>query len=794
MSAGSPLLHPTPDGSRFELRDPYMMPKASAFLWNRRMMIHTTCRGYAVAQFMQPEPAKYAHPPVLAAKTFMQPEQPYFSHHPGRFVYVKDEDTRQVFSAPYEPARAKLDSFCFSVGKSDLLWTVERGGISVQMRLTLAVDETVEMWSVRVKNTSEQPRRISVYPYFPVGYPSWMNLSGRYRADLKAVVCSCITPYQKLEDYEKNKLLKDKTFLLAELAPNAWEVNQEAFEGEGGLVYPDAIAKEQLAGGEASYEVPTCALQYRMALAPGEEKALRFLFGPAYDDHEIVAIRERFFTPGSFERESEDYASYVQSAEGCLRIETPDPQFDNYVNHWLPRQLFYHGDVNRLTTDPQTRNYLQDNMGMAYVAPSLTRAALITALTQQHASGAMPDGVLIHEQAELKYINQIPHTDHCVWIPLALQAYLDETHDIDLLNERIRFADDAKPTSVYDHVAKAMLWLVNARDHRGLSFIAQGDWCDPMNMVGPKGKGVSGWLTLASAYALQVWAGICATLGKPSDADAALKHADDMNAAVNKHLWDGHWFARGITDDDVVFGVATDQEGKIYLNPQGWALLSGAASAEQQQHMLSAIDEHLQTPFGLMMLGPPYTAMRNDVGRLTQKFPGSAENGSCYNHAAAFYAYGLYTAQSADRAFAVLRNMIPGPDEGDYVQRGQLPVFIPNYYRGGHKLYPRTAGRSSQLFNTGTVAWYQRCLLDGLFGLRGCAEGLLVAPHLPSSWTQARASRRFRGAQFDVEYQRVPGQRHIEVIVNGEVLEKPCITDIRSGEHHQVLVLLPESI
>ena len=31
----------------------------------------------------------------------------------------------------------------------------------------------------------------------------------------------------------------------------------------------------------------------------------------------------------------------------------------------------------------------------------------------------MPDGIILHEAAELKYINQVPHTDHCVWLPIA---------------------------------------------------------------------------------------------------------------------------------------------------------------------------------------------------------------------------------------------------------------------------------------------------------------------------------------------------------------------------------------
>src|SRR6516225_4415334 len=109
-------------GERFELTDPTVMSRAAGFLWNRKMLLQVTCRGFAVAQFMQPEPAKYAYAPNLEAKTFMQPEQPYYAHHPGRFFYIKDEETNALFSAPYEPVRAPLDRYRFSVGKSDIWW------------------------------------------------------------------------------------------------------------------------------------------------------------------------------------------------------------------------------------------------------------------------------------------------------------------------------------------------------------------------------------------------------------------------------------------------------------------------------------------------------------------------------------------------------------------------------------------------------------------------------------------------------------------------------------------------
>src|SRR5690606_31344785 len=163
--------------------------------------------------------------------------------------------------------------------------------------------------------------------------------------------------------------------------------------------------------------------------------------------------------------------------------------------------------------------------------------------------------------------------------------------------------------------------------------------------------------------------------------------------------------------------------------------------------------------------------MRDDVGRVTQKFPGSAENGSVYNHAAVFYIYSLYTIQETDRAFRLLRQMLSGPDDADYLQRGQMPVYIPNYYRGAYYQHPRTAGRSSQLFNTGTVSWVYRSLIEGLFGLKGCSTGLLIEPQLPKDWPTAKATREFRGATFEVSYSRKAGQAATSIRVDGAVIQ-----------------------
>ncbi|MFP5391964.1 MAG: GH36-type glycosyl hydrolase domain-containing protein [Gammaproteobacteria bacterium] len=785
------MLRPTHDGDRFELTSPTAMPNAAGFLWNQKMMIQATCRGYAVAQFMQPEPAKYAHAPNMEAKSFMQPEQTYFAHHPGRFFYVKDEDTGDVFSAPYEPVRAKLDGFSFSVGKADLAWRIEHLGLQIDLRLVLPTDDVVELWSLRVTNLSGRARRISVTPYFPIGYMSWMNQSGEYRADLGGIVASSITPYQKVADYFKNKHLKDKTYFLCEDAPDSWEVNQAVFEGEGGLHNPSALQQASLANGDARYETPAAVVQYQLALDAGAGVDKRFLFGPAFDDAEIAQVRARYLSAAGFARTAAEYADYIAGGQGVLRIRTPDQELDNFVNHWLPRQVFYHGDVNRLTTDPQTRNYLQDNMGMSFVKPALMRKAFTHALSQQEATGAMPDGILLVEGAELKYINQVPHTDHCVWLPVALKAYLDETADWALLDEPITDAH-GKSLTVAQRVGRAMDWLFRERDERGLSYIAQGDWCDPMNMVGYKGRGVSGWLTVAAAYALKLWGDMCEQRGDTALARHFHDGAAAMNAAANEHLWDGRWFARGITDDNVKFGIAADTEGRIYLNPQSWSILSGAASAEQRALMLSEIEAQLESPYGVTMFAPPYSKMREDVGRVTQKHPGSAENGAVYNHASVFYIYSLYTVGEGERAYRLLRQMIPGPSEADYLQRGQMPVFIPNYYRGAHREYPRTAGRSSQLFNTGTVSWVYRCFIEGLAGVKGDAQGLSINPMLPAAWDAMQVERRFRGAHFILNIRRADVDA-VEVWQAGAKLPQARITRIVEGDSYELDVLVPRS-
>ena len=775
------ISEPSECGERYYLHSPTSLPKASTFLWNKKMLLQMNVRGFAIAKYMDTDVSQYSYAPNIEQKTFFQPEQSFYAHHPGRFFYMLDVESDELYSAPYEPVRRLPDTFLFSVGVADAIWRLDFGGITADLKVELAEDDVVEIWSIELKNTGLDARKLKLCPYFTIGFMSWMNQSARYDKKLNAIIAECVTAYQKLEDYPRIKELKDKTFLLCDTTPSGWETSRERFEGEGGLTNPDSI-REGLSNEDSFYESPVGVVQYDVYLKPKDSQTFKFLFGPARTIDEVEVLKERYF--GDNARCSEKTSSRRQDvleSQQYLQISSPDPKFDNFVNNWLPRQLLMHGDINRLTQDPQTRNYLQDNMGMSYLDPEVMKRALLRTLSQQNADGSLPDGILLNPKSELKYINQIPHTDHNIWLPICLEVYLNETADYEILDVSIKSANARPDATVAERITQAMDWLIGNTDSRCLSLISQGDWCDPMNMVGPKGKGVSGWLTIATAHALGIWSKILKQGGHHKTSERMQKAHGDFETAANIHLWDEVWYIRGISDEGRGFGKANDEEGRIFLNPQSWSILANIVSKQQQETLLKSIDEHLVTPYGPEMLSPPFTKMHEHIGRVTQKFPGSAENGSVYNHAAIFYIYSLYKIQDGDRAFQLLKKMLPGETREDLLRRGQLPIFIPNYYRGAYKRFPEMAGKSSQMFNTGTVSWYYRCVLEGLIGFLGTPDGAKILPCLPSGWSHLNVTRKFRGAEFEIKISRglEKGMR-----INGERTTSNEIKNIRPGKSY----------
>ena len=391
---GDPVFTRSNNGPEVTLHNPTSLPNASGYLWNKNVLLNLSCQGYANVHFMQPEPATYSCGPALEAKTFLQPEHQYYPGHPGRFFYFKSENNLDLFSIPYAPVNKPHEKFEFIVDVTHIGWKIKHLDWHIELSVCLPVDDVAELWELTITNHSEQTRTLSHYPCFNIGNQSWMNQSSHYDGDLYAIIADKVSPYQRTEDYQKQKNFLEKTLFASDLQPKSWTTSLKGFLGNGDWQSPVSVRQKSLSQEKAIYESPVAAMQFEQEYQPGQSKQSRFIFGPAKSRTHVQELINKYLRKDGFESGRIDYQKQFQSGVPEFSVQTPDSGFNHFVQHWLVRQVRYHGDTQRLTTDPQTRNYLQDAMGMCFIAPAKLKTALLRTLSQQSFDGEIPDGVL----------------------------------------------------------------------------------------------------------------------------------------------------------------------------------------------------------------------------------------------------------------------------------------------------------------------------------------------------------------------------------------------------------------
>ncbi len=761
------------DGRRFNLYEPKRIRSADADLWNDRMYLQIDHRGQVLRN------------------GYMMPDMKYYSS-PLRSFYLRDLESGETWTVPQGPIRTPADDFLFSAGKSDLMWKLSLHGIECVVRAVLPAHDLVELWSVEVMNRSGIPRSLALYSYLPFGKLSYLRQSADYDAECQGIVVEHFPYYVEHADYEKLKDGWNQAFVLSDVQPEACMSHVAEFIGHGTLAEPDALALDRIgppqAWGDADAE-HAGILQYHLDLKAGETFRVNFAMGPATTRGDILAAK-RHLEPGGLEAALAEAEAVYADFPPALEIQTPDADFDAYMNHWQSRRSLMLVRAMRFMSAPQGRNLLQDAMAGSLIDPACSRKRFLQFYAFQHRDGWMPHGMPLDPGGTQIKINTIPHKDINSWGPSSLCYYIYETGDEGILDERVAFADDAsQPASLYEHICLGLNWLLADRTERGLCRIGQGDWNDPLNMAGHQEKGESVWLSEALIVALELWLPLCEARGESQRASEYQLAADDLREKINTLAWDGNWYLRGFTDEGRPFGTHADPEGKIFLNAQSWAMMAGVSNEERTADCIQAVDTHLNTPSGPMTLAPAFTGMRNDIGKLTLKIPGRLENGSVYCHAVTFYAYALYQMRRPEQAFEVLRNLISGTGKNPLERTGQLPLYIPNSYYG--EPAGTHAGKSTQSSCSGTAAWFYRTVMDQLFGLRAEREGLRVDPQLPKDWTDVQVVRRWRGSTYQVQYQRDDNASSLRIELDGKGLDSNLIPIDSEVQHHQLSIFLP---
>src|SRR5439155_3429471 len=110
---------------------------------------------------------------------------------------------------------------------------------------------------------------------------------------------------------------------------------------------------------------------------------------------------------------------------------------------------------------------------------------------------------------------------------------------------------------------------------RGVPRMGAGDWNDGLSAIGNQLRAESVWLAQFLIGILDGWVELELERVRP-DRGVITRYsraAQKMRDAVNLHFWDGEWYARATKDSGEAIGTRDCAEGKIFLNPQVWAIL-----------------------------------------------------------------------------------------------------------------------------------------------------------------------------------------------------------------------------
>jgi cellobiose phosphorylase len=477
-------------------------------------------------------------------------------------------------------------------------------------------------------------------------------------------------------------------------------------------------------------------------------------------------------------------------------VATGDVQADRWMNVWLKHQLRFVARWGRVI-GRGFRDILQDTFAHRITEPGIARQCLKEVFSKQ-----FPSGKCIRAwRLPIAILDLQDYADSPSWMIMALSMYLKETADFALLDEDVPYlnpddpySDPTSSATVWEHVVLAQRYLLAERGRHGLSRIHYGDWCDTMNGVGARGEGESVMLSMQVKWGCDLLAELADRLGKADVADEMRAGSKALAKAISDCAWDGAWYLRAFDDDGLAVGSANppagdNGEGRIFLNPQSWALIAGLADGQRAASAVAAVGEHLDTGYGCTLHDPPFTALRPRIGQMTAMTPGFYENGSVYVHGNCFWIHALAVSGRGEPAWQALRAILP--DTPNKPNTDTEPFVIPNYYIG--PAVPRRMQRNLYLsgWRTGSAAWLYVTMLEDILGLRAEYDGLAIDPHLPAGWTRVTVSRPFRGELYEVAIDNPSGSPEAtvrEITIDGQPLAGSLVEPTGTGRTHEVHV------
>ncbi len=711
----------------------------------------------------------------------------------GRYLYLRDDASGDYWSPSWQPTRGELEEYECRHGMSYTRISGSRAGIAAETLYYVPLGETLEVWRLRVTNHRETPVDLSVFS--SVEFCLWdaqddaTNFQRNFSIGQVEVVDGVI--YHKTEYRERRNHF---AYFACSEPLAGFDTQREAFLGSyRGWDTPAVVERGVSADSVAHGWAPIGSHHVRLALAPGESREVVFVLGYAENPRDdkfdppgsqtlnktrVKPVIERWLRPEAVEAGFAALRQQWNGLLGTLQVRTPDADTDRMVNIWNAYQCMAVFNMSRSASFYESgigrgmgfRDSNQDLLGFVHMVPPRARERILDIAATQLATG----GAYHQYQPLTKRGNDAigsGFNDDPLWLVLGVSAYLKETGDLSILDEQVPYDNqEGTGTPLYEHLVRSLKYTLERLGPHGLPLIGRADWNDCLNLncfsdtpgepfqtTENKGGGVAESVFIAGlfAYAAREMSGLAQVRGLTDDASTYVAAAEKMAGTVAEHGWDGAWFRRAYDYFGNAVGSAENDEGQIFIEPQGMCVMGGVGVDDgTATRARASVRDRLATPHGIVLQQPPYSDYHLELGEISSYPPGYKENAGIFCHSNPWIMIAEAIVGNGDQAFDYYKRINPSArEEISEIHRCE-PYVYAQMIAG--KDAP-THGEAKNSWLTGTAAWNYVAVTQWILGIRPDFTGLRVEPVLPRDWTGYTATRQFRGATYRITVRKAAG-------------------------------------
>ncbi|MGE5681099.1 MAG: GH36-type glycosyl hydrolase domain-containing protein [Bacillota bacterium] len=679
----------------------------------------------------------------------------------GKYIYVKNNSTGEVWSPTWLPVKTELDYYQCRHGFGYTVFTSEYKGLRIELTVFVPFEDSLEVWDIKIKNATDSSADFSIFTYFEWCLGSSADhhrefhktfIETRFDENINGIIAGKRIWEIPLGDRGHwNIEYAYKGFFACSKKVSSWECDKENFLGQyGSISKPRAVTENIMTNTTGIWYDSVGCLKVDYQLKAGSEERTAFYLGLKENESEIEAVINKYSSAAQIEEALDNVKARWDEILGTMVIETPDEAMNIMVNNWLRYQAIAGRLWGRTAYYQQSgafgfRDQLQDSLVFLPIDQKMTEKQI-----RLHARHQFQDGTVLHWWHPITETGMpTKMTDDLLWLPFLIIHYLKETDNYSFLDEKEPFYDNKeKEETLFEHCKLAISRVLKRFSERGLPLIGAGDWNDGLSAVGLDMKGESIWLSEFLYYILINFSQVAQKKGQARTASGYIKKAEELKMKFEELAWDGKWFFRATKDSGKKIGSHENQEGRIFLNAQTWSVISGITTEGRMTEAMASVCEHLIKDNGPLLLSPAYTKPDKYIGYLTRYAAGRRENGGVYMHAAAWSIWAFSLLKKANDAYDVFKKISPIYNGMDPDKYSAEPYVTPGNIDGPDSVF---YGKAGWTWYTGSASWLQKVIVDWILGIRAEEEGLVIDPCIPNEWNKYFVKRTFRGTVFNIQ-------------------------------------------